>query len=216
MLKAIMKNAIPLAGLFCLLAISASWAAERYVPKIYEPVYPPQPTRTGEKIEVVEVFWYGCPHCYSLEPYLDQWLEKKPDDVEFLRLPAVLGKGWIPHARAYFTAEKLGLVDKIHGPLFDAIHRDGEHINDENRLGQFFSEYGVDKGEFTRIFNSEDVDDKVKESYVMGKRYGITGVPAIIVNGKYRTSASMTGGNSNLMAAIDQLIEMERSRAKSE
>lgn len=176
----------------------------------YQPVTPPQPTQTGDKIEVLELFWYGCPHCYDLEPYLDSWLKNKSDDVEFRRMPAILGKNWIPHAKAYFTAEKLGIVDQIHKLLFDAIHKDGEQIFDEKSLKIFFTNHGVDAGEFAKIYNSEEVEVKIKESFVMGQRYKITGVPSIIVNGKYLTSTTMAGGHEDLFTIIDQLIKKER------
>ena len=176
----------------------------------YQPVTPPQPIQTGDKIEVLELFWYGCPHCYDLEPYLDSWLKNKSDDVEFRRMPAILGKNWIPHAKAYFTAEKLGIVDQIHKPLFDAIHKGREEIFDEKSLKIFFTNHGVDAGEFTKIYNSEEVEVKIKESFVMGQRYKITGVPSIIVNGKYLTSTTMAGGYEDLITIIDQLVEKER------
>jgi len=199
-------------SILAILLFSSAWAGGRYSSETYHPVIPPQPTQTGDKIEVLELFWYGCPHCYDLEHYLDKWLEKKPDDVVFRRMPAILGKGWIPHARAYFTAEKLGIVDQIHRPLFDAIHKDGEHIIDEGSLKTFFAKHGVDADEFSKIFNSEEVEIKVKESFVMGQRYKVTGVPTIIINGKYRTSASITGSNENLFLVIDQLVEKERNK----
>lgn len=172
-----------------------------------------RPTATGNKIEVLEFFWYGCPHCYALEPYLEKWQTTKADDVQLRRVPAILGKNWIPHARAYFTAEKLGIVNKIHRPLFDAIHKDKQKIVDEKTLRDFFVKMGVDKDEFSRIYESSEVSEKIQEAFLLGQDYQITGVPAIIVNGKYRTSTSMAGSNANLIDVINQLTARERKHA---
>lgn len=198
----------------CLLAIvlsAGSWSDDRYVAEAYKLIIPPLPVATDDKIEVLEFFWYGCPHCYDLEPHLETWLASKPDDVEFVRVPGVLGKGWLIHAKAYYTAEILNVVDKIHRPLFDALHKEGQHIGDEKSLKSFFVSHGVDGGEFTKVFNSEEVDNKVKMAFILGKDYKITGVPTIIVNGKYRTSASMSGGNPGIIDTINNLADKERT-----
>lgn len=188
------------------------FAADNLNKEAFEQI-PAQPTATGNKIEVLEFFWYGCPHCYSLEPYLEKWQATKADDIQLRRVPAILGKNWIPHARAYFTAQKLGIVDKIHRPLFDAIHKDKQQIVDEKSLTDFFVKMGVDKDEFSRIYESKEISEQIQEAFILGQQYQITGVPAIIVNGKYRTSASMAGGNANLIEIINQLTAKERKRA---
>lgn len=193
-----------------LLLIGLSFADDRSVP--YLPVNNPQPTATGDKIEVMEFFWYGCPHCYSLEPGLEAWIENIPEDVKFRRVPGILAQNWIPLARAYFVAEKLGIVDKIHRPLFDAIHKEGEHMNDINVMKKFFAKFGVDEDEFVRIYESDEVQDQVKLAYIAGQKYGVTGVPTLIVNGKYMTSPSIAGGINATFAALNMLIEKERSK----
>ena len=195
-----------------ILASTFLFAADNMNKEHFEQI-PPQPIATGNKIEVLEFFWYGCPHCYSLEPYLEKWQATKPDDVQLRRVPAILGKNWIPHARAYFTAEKLGIVDKIHRPLFDAIHKDKQQIIDEKSLRDFFVKMGVDKDEFTRIYESNEISEQIQDAFILGQQYQITGVPAIIVNGKYRTSASMAGSNANLIEVINQLTAKERKHA---
>ena len=206
-----MLSRIFVASLYAFLLCSSTWAAEPY-----ERITPPQPIKSGDKIEVVEVFWYGCPHCYSLEPYLDKWLETKPDDVEFRRIPGVLGKNWIPHARAYFTAVKLGIVDKIHRLLFDAIHIERIDLNTEKQLANFFEKHGVDRDEFIKIYESGETDDLMKQAFIAGQGYGLTGVPTIIVNGKYRVSASTAGGYAQLIEVLNLLIEKERKITETE
>ena len=205
-----MKLRTLLTGLFAFAVFTHTWAGERDA-NTYEVLNPPQPTESGSKIEVVEVFWYGCPHCYSLEPYLEKWLETKPDDVEFRRIPGVLGKNWLPHARAYYTAEILGILDKIHKSLFEAIHRDNKNVMDEKSLRDFFVQQGVKKDEFDKVYQSQEVTDKVKEAFIAGQGYNLTGVPTIIINGKYRTSAAMTGSNQKLIETINQLLDRERN-----
>jgi protein dithiol oxidoreductase (disulfide-forming) len=168
-----------------------------------------QSTRTGDKIEVLEVFFYGCPHCYSFEPTIENWLKEKAGYIEFVRMPGVLSKNWLAHARAYYAAEKLGVLDKIHRPLFDAIHRDKRKIIDEKSLKKFFSEQGVSGGDFDQAYKSRDVEDNVREAYLAGQRYQLTGVPAVIINGKYGTSVSMAGGYEKIVEVINTLAAEE-------
>ena len=170
----------------------------------------PQPTTSGEKIEVVELFWYGCPHCYHLDPFLEDWVASKPDDVEFVRMPAVLGKRWGLLAKAYYTAELLGVVDKIHLALFKALHEDKKKINDEAALQDFFVDQGVSAEDFKNTFNSFAVNVKVNNARQVTRRYAITGVPTIIVNGKYSTSPGLARSNEGVIKVMNYLIEKER------
>ena len=163
------------------------------------------PQTTGDKVQVIEFFWYGCPHCYDFEPYLENWLESKPEHIEFSRMPAILGKHWIAHAQAFYVAESLNVLDKIHQPLFDALHKDNEKIYDEKSLKRFFVAQGVDGDEFTRAFNSAATAKKIKNAIAVGKRYTVTGVPAVVVNGKYVTGSSMTKNHAETIKVIDKL-----------
>ncbi len=206
-----MKRFITLLGVSLLLFSLQSQAKDGYVS-----ISPAQPTQTGNKIEVVEVFWYGCPHCYDFEPYIDKWLETKPDDVEFRRMPGIFRKSWIPHAKAYYTAEKLGVLDKIHAPLFTALHKQRKRIYDDESLEEFFEDQGIDDDEFRKIYDSEEVDTKVKQAFVMGQRYKVTGTPAIVVNGKYLVSGSSAGSFENALKVIDDLVAKERALAAKE
>lgn len=179
-------------------------------------ISPAQPTRSGEKIEVLEVFWYACSHCYNFEPYIKDWLASKAEDVQFRRMPGVLGKNWIPHARAYYTAEKLGVVDTIHGALFDAIHKKRKKIDDAAAIKRFFVDQGVDKREFKGAYESEAVEKEVKQAFIMGQRYKLTGVPVMIVNGKYRVSGNTAGSFENILKVVDSLVNKERTAATGE
>lgn len=176
----------------------------------YKVIRPAQPTRSSDKVEVLEVFFYGCIHCYNLEPFVTQWLENKPSDVEFYRMPVVFRDDYKPLAQAYYTAEKLGVLDKIHEQLFSAIHKDHRQLFTEGPLKEFFVEQGVDGDEFTRIFNSAEITTKVRQAEVMGRRYMISAIPTVIVNGKYLTSPAQAKGQKELFEVIEQLVEMER------
>jgi thiol:disulfide interchange protein DsbA len=191
--------------------VSMTACAEAYTQgQDYVELSNPQPTSSGDKIEVVELFWYGCPHCYHLDPFLEDWAASKPDDVEFVRMPAILGKRWGLLAKGYYTAELLGVVDKIHPALFEAIHEDKKKIDDEAALQDFFVAQGVSAEDFKNTFNSFAVNVKANNARQMTRRYAITGVPAIIVNGKYRTSPGMARSNEGVIKVMNYLIEKER------
>jgi thiol:disulfide interchange protein DsbA len=179
----------------------------------YQPLNPPQPTVSGARVEVLEIFWYGCPHCYALEPYLEKWKETKPEDVEFVRVPAVLNRTWIPHARAYYTAQKLGVLDKIHSQLFNALHRERKSVYTDAEIRKFFVEQGVSGDDFDRVYNSHEVDTRMKQALVIARGAKITGVPAIIISGKYMTSGPLAGSYEGIIEVIDTLVAREREAA---
>lgn len=185
-------------------------AAINYKEKIhYERVVPVQPTSTEGKIEVVEMFWYGCPHCNDLEPYVERWLKKMPKKAEFIRMPAIFNPKWEVHARAYYTAEILGALDKTHKAMFAAIHGQKRKLNTEKEIMDFFAERGVSNKDFKRVFKSFAVEAKVRRAKDMSRRYGIKGVPSLIVNGKYRTGSTLAGNNANIFKVVNHLIKQE-------
>ena len=177
--------------------------------KGYELVQPAQPTQDPGKIEVIEFFWYGCPHCYRFEPYISKWLQQLPDNVQFIRQPAIFGTRWSMHAKAYFTAEALNIVDKVHVDLFNTIQNKNQKLQSEDELAEFFAKHGVPKTEFDQAFNSFIVDTKMRQATLMGARYGLTGVPAIIVNGKYRTGGSIAKSLGEAIKVTNYLIAKE-------
>ncbi|MCK4841907.1 MAG: thiol:disulfide interchange protein DsbA/DsbL [Methylococcales bacterium] len=181
----------------------------------YETLTPAQPTQNPDKIEIIEFFWYGCPHCYSLEPVLTKWLKTLPDNVEFIRQPAVFSSLWGKHAKAYFVAEALGVVDKVHADLFDTIQNKKQKLTSEEELADFFVAHGVDKTKFHNTFNSFLIDAKMRQAKAMAPRYGITGVPAIIINGKYKTSGPIAKSQANIIKVINRLIKQETDAKKT-
>lgn len=173
----------------------------------YELLDEVQPVQTGGKIEVVEMFWYRCPHCYRLEPYIVDWLKDIPENAEYIPMPALLNPRWEFHARAYYTFEALGVVDPLHALFFDAIHKDRRNIDSAEELAAWAEENGVDGKGILSAFNSFAIENKLNLANVMSRKYGITGVPSIIIDGRYRTSVSLAGGHDKLFEVINFLIE---------
>lgn len=200
----------------CALALlpGLALAAPTYKEKIhYERVLPAQPTSTDKKVEVVEVFLYTCPHCNNLEPYVHRWLKKIPAEAQFVRMPAVFRPQQELHARAYYAAEILGVLDKTHPAMFEAIHQQKRHLQTDADIQKLFAEHGVSEKDFNRVFRSFAVEAKIRRAKDMSQRYGIPGVPALVVNGKYRTGARLAGGNANIFRVVDYLVDTE-SKAK--
>lgn len=170
----------------------------------------PRPTEAKGKIEVLEFFWYGCPHCYRLEPELNVWAKKLPKNVAVRRIPATLNPNWEPLTRAYYALEATGLTDKLHAKVFEAIHVDGADLNKPEAFFDWAAKQGADKAKLAQAYNSFSVNAKVMRSRQLAQEYKLTGVPALAVNGKYVSSAYMTGSNPALFAAIDHLIKLEQ------
>jgi thiol:disulfide interchange protein DsbA len=203
-------------GLATVLCLAIGTAHAEYTTSVeYVELFQAVPVETGDKIEVRELFWYRCPHCYSLEPTLKKWLAQMPPEAEFVRMPAVLRDSWALHARAYYAFEALGVLDTMHSAMFDAIHKDKRKLTTVGEIADFAAEHGVDRDAFLNAFNSFGVDTKVKRAEVLGRRYEADGVPTIIVDGRYRTSSSMAGGHEQLMKVVDYLIKKAAAERKT-
>jgi protein dithiol oxidoreductase (disulfide-forming) len=194
--------------LFLGLYVQLLWA-ETGVEKGYENVAPVQPVELAGKVEVIEFFWYGCPHCFSFEPVLNEWVKKQGDQINYIRVPAVFSKRWGRHAKAYFTAQALDVSEQLHADFFNAIQVKKQRLETEDQLVQFFVAHGVNEQDFRNAYHSFLVDAKMRQAQSMGPRYGVTSVPTIIINGKYRSNASIAGGQSNLLGVMDQLVAVE-------
>jgi thiol:disulfide interchange protein DsbA len=173
----------------------------------WDPIDPPIATSVPEgKVEVIEFFWYGCPHCYTMEPQLEAWLEKKPDNVVFKRVPSPLNPSWTVHAQFYYAAEALGVSEQLHKPLFMAMQVEKRKLFDKQSLIGFAVEQGINRQKFADAWDSFGVYVKVQQARKLGQRYGITGVPAIGIDGKYRTSGSLAGTYSKMFEIVDELV----------
>lgn len=170
----------------------------------------PLPTQTPGKIEVAEVFLYTCPHCYAFEPKVKAWAAKLPPDVAFVRVPASFGPTGPLLSRSYYAAEAMGVLEKLHPAFFNAIHKEHRSLASEEDVLKLVSEQGVDQGAFRAALHSFAVDGKTRRAQQLEVGYGITGVPAMTVNGKYGISMGRALGPDEMLKVADQLIEQER------
>lgn len=191
-----------------------SFAATYQEGVAYQKIVPEQPTLTQDKVEVVELFWYGCPHCHRFEAFISRWLKDKPANIEFVRMPAILRPEWAIHARAFYAAEALGVLEKIHAPLFTAIHAHKQKLNTEETLMAFFAEHGVSNEDFKKAFKSFSVDTKVRRAEELGRRYGVGGTPALVVQGKYRTDGNICQCSFSEMLNIATSLAEKEAAAK--
>jgi len=179
----------------------------------YRVVRPAQPTEVpAGKIEAIEFFWYGCPHCNSLEPALEQWVKKLPDDVVFRRIHVPFGER--RHQQLFYTLESMGKDEELHKAVFHAIHVDRDRLDTVDRMVAMLSKHGVDEKQFRDTFDSFAVRTKMRRAAQVVDAYGVEGVPAMAVAGKYYTAPSMVGSNGGALQVMDQLIEIERKAAK--
>jgi thiol:disulfide interchange protein DsbA len=178
----------------------------------YTRLSPTQPTSSPpDKVEVTEIFWYGCPHCFAFDPYVKNWESKKPEFVSLVRVPAV----WNPlvkmHARAFYTAEALGKGAEMHDAFFREINESANLLDTEEKLQAFFGKFGVDAATFKSQFDSFAVHTKLQRADELSRRYKIQSVPTIVVNGKYSTDGGMAGGYDELFDLVGELVTAERA-----
>jgi len=167
----------------------------------------PQPVETGSKIEVREFFWYGCSHCFALEPSLEKWLKTMPKSARFVRTPAVFNEQWAVHARAYYAFEALGITAKMHNPLFHALHVDKRRLFDANSIAAFVAEKGGSRTAFLDAYNSFGMQANLNRATQAGRAYNIESVPTLIVDGKYMTNSNIAGGHDKVPKVLDFLIK---------
>ena len=193
-----------------LLSFSTAIFADDYVEgEDYIRLDKPVKTTTQDKVEVRELFWYYCPHCFNVEPVLTDWVKKLPSNTEFIRQPAVFSDRWINGAIFYYVLEQLGEADRLHGKLFDAIHLHKTALTDQEDFVDWLSDNGIDKNKASNAFKSFSVRVKVNKSKLNTVKYHTSGVPAIVINGKYWTDASHAGGELRMFKVADYLIAKE-------
>ncbi|MBS0484080.1 MAG: thiol:disulfide interchange protein DsbA/DsbL [Proteobacteria bacterium] len=178
--------------------------------KDYTALTKPQPVAGGDKIEVLEFFWYGCPHCYSLHPHLKTWLANIPGDVSFQYVPAILRPNWVPAAKIFYAIEALGIAGSLHDKIYDAIHRDKIDPNNESVLFDWVEKQGIDRKKFENTYQSFAVQNQVSRSTQMSRQYQLSGVPALVINGKYLTSGRMGSTPQDTIRTLDALLEKVR------
>lgn len=177
----------------------------------YVELFAPVPVSTAEgEVEVVEMFWYGCPHCFTLDPHLDKWRETAANDVKIVKIPGILNPAWKLHSRAFYAAQVMGVTEKFHQPLFQTIHQQGRKIKNQDALIRFVESQGIDGNAFLEAMNSMSVTAKVARAEQLSREYGITGVPALMVGGKYRVLGGSVSGYAEMFEVVDFLAEKIR------
>ncbi len=199
---------------FCLIASAGSTFAQSGdisdIEGMYETLTQPQPVETGDKIEIVDIFWYGCPACYRFLPFMEYMEQNLPDYVEIRRLPAIFNDVWQIHAQGYYTAHALGISEKHHREFFDRIHKEGVALDTKEAIIDFYSERsGVDKAKLESTWSSFSVNSNINKSLVMQQRYEVRGTPTIIVHGKYKVGGQLAGTYQNMMSIALRLAEHE-------
>lgn len=183
------------------------WVAGEHYRVLDNPVR----TASDNGVEVAEVFWYGCPHCYNFKPLAEAWEAEAPDYINYVKLPAALGRSWEPHAYAFYALEAMGELDKVHDALFDALAGERRPLNTPEALADFVAGYGVNAEKFLENYNSFGVRARVQQAQAKIRGARITGTPTMLVDGKYVVSASMAGSHENTLKVVEYLAEKERS-----
>jgi thiol:disulfide interchange protein DsbA len=187
--------------------------------KNYQPLVPAQPTNVAPgKVEVVEVFWYGCPHCYALDPYLESWRKNKPSYVEFTRIPVMWGAVHRAHAKLFYTLQALGKLEELHTKVFAEIHEKNDPLvgnsdAETQKLQVAFAKAnGIGEADFLKAYNSFGVQTNLQKADDLGRRYKVEGVPLVVIDGKYESDVGMAGNQANLIQLINDLAASEKHR----
>ncbi len=202
-----------LAALMLALGAAGVYAQAQSLPQLssdYIRLDPPHPVTSGDKIEVIEFFYYACPICYELEPTLSRWLFNAPGSVTLRRVPALASDNWDNFAKLFYTLEAMGQLSRLHWPVYDNFHFNGVKLNEEAVMADWVSHNGLDKQKFIAIYHSPEILAKLAAAREMTQSYEIKGVPSIVIDGKFVTSARMAGGTRELMKVVDQLVEQAR------
>jgi thiol:disulfide interchange protein DsbA len=180
----------------------------------YRAQQPAQPTDTGNRLEVLEFFWYGCPHCFSLESALKDWSRKLPADVALRKVHVALGPAWAPHQQLYYTIEAMGRSAELDDKIFAAIHIDRLTLDRPERMADFVARHGVDRKAFLDTYESFSVKTRQRKATQQAAAWGLEGVPGLGVNGRWYTAPSMARGNAQALQVVDWLLDQERKARK--
>lgn len=179
----------------------------------YQRIEPAQPTDDPGRVEVVEVFGYACPHCMNFQPFIHGWHESAPEYVNFRRIPVVFRASWEPLARAYYAMDVLGILDEAHTALFDALHKQRMPLRTNQDIANFLAEnFDVTRDGYLKAAESFAIETRLRRGMAQAQRFGITATPTVVVNGKYRATASTAGSNGKLIELIGYLVEQEADK----
>ena len=169
-----------------------------------------QPVPKDGRVEVIDFFWYGCPHCYNLQPALEDWIARKPADVVVRRIPAFLRDSWLPHARIYYTLEALGEVERLHQQVYHGYHVQELHMSKPEVMEQWAARHGIEPRKWIQAYHSPEVTRRVERARELTLEYSVQGTPSLVVAGRYLTSPAMTGSERRMIPVLDELVRMAR------
>jgi len=209
--RSVCRLALQVVGLITALSLATMASAQPVEGKEYTRIKVPHAVETGKKIEVIEFFSYGCPHCSDLEPYLQTWLKTAPADVQFRRVPVMFQDRWKALAKVYYTLEAMGEDVRLSPEVFKAVHVSGTPLYQDKAFFDWAASKGLDKAKVTDTYNSFGVDSKLKRAMVVAQEYNVQAVPMMVVDGKFVTMSDRIGGHAAMPAAIDALVAKARS-----
>ncbi|MGH1471989.1 MAG: thiol:disulfide interchange protein DsbA/DsbL [Cellvibrionaceae bacterium] len=180
----------------------------------YFAINPSVPVDDNSKIEVAEMFWYGCSHCFAFEPILNQWKTSLANDVNFIRVPALWNPIMEAHARLFYTAKKLGVLEDSHQAIFNEIHINGKRLDKTEDIANLLEKFGADKKDVINDLNSFEITSQVKKADVRARSYKIGGVPNVVVDGRYRVETNENVQQDNMLEVVDFLIKKTRAAKK--
>jgi len=203
-------------GVLLICVSGAAFAQTNLKASDFQRISPPRPVATGERIEVIEFFYYGCPVCYEFQPHLSRWLVQGPNYISIRRVPTLPSEGsdglegWVRFARLYYTLEALGQIARLHWPIYDNFHFDGVQLNDEKVMVEWISKNGIDRDKFLATYRSAEIQAKLDEVRRLMTAYDVRSVPSVVVDGKYLSTARMAGGTRQLIQVVDNLTRLAR------
>ena len=192
-------------ALFLILITSSNVFAQKYVQISTEK------QQESKDIIIYEFFWYGCPHCYNLEPTMDRIEADLEKDTKVVKLPVALRDSWIPHAKLYYALKQMDKIDQVHNLIFEEIHLEDNRLNTEQQMIDFLGKHGIDTKKFIEKYNSFGTQARIKKASNLAKKYQIDSVPTIIINGKFLTSGSYVSSYDELYSVVNLLVERERN-----
>ena len=192
-------------ALFLILITSSNVFAQKYVQISTEK------QQESKDIIIYEFFWYGCPHCYNLEPTMDRIEADLEKDTKVVKLPVALRDSWIPHAKLYYALKQMDKIDLVHNLIFEEIHLEDNRLNTEQQMIDFLGKHGIDTDKFMEKYNSFGTEARIKKASNLAKKYQINSVPTIIINGRFLTSGSYVSSYDELYSVVNLLVERERN-----
>lgn len=195
-----------------LAGIPSAWAQERPFEQSFRAITPQ--AVAGDKIEIIDFFWYGCPYCFQLLPMITEWEKNKPADVVIRRIPAILRQEWVPEAHLFYTLELLGEADRLHAKVFEAIHRERVQGADAEAWLRWAEANGIDRAKWDAAYTSKEIRDRVVKAVELGRDYDVRGTPVLVIDGRWQTGGGQAGSLKNVMPTVDGLIKMAREQRK--